>query len=104
MNRLERLITALWIAALLFALLPLAHVLRKLSGLRDLESVPGIADALQRAPALLVTFYYRTIEHPMPDGAVRTELRLMARFAEPGVDDLGDETLPATSPPGSPRR
>ncbi|MEJ2383885.1 MAG: DUF2066 domain-containing protein [Xanthomonadales bacterium] len=66
----------------------LAHVLRKLSGLRDLESVPGIADALQRAPALLVTFYYRTIEHPMPDGAVRTELRLMARFAEPGVDDL----------------
>ena len=66
----------------------LAHVLRKLSGARDLESVPGIADALQYAPSLLITFYYRTIEHPMPDGAVREELRLLARFDEPGVDEL----------------
>ena len=66
----------------------LAHVLRKLSGARDLEAVPGIEDALQGASALLVSFYYRTVEHPMPDGAVREELRLLARFAEPGVDDL----------------
>ena len=66
----------------------LAHVLRKLSGARDLEAVPGIEDALQGASALLVSFYYQTVEHPMPDGAVREELRLLARFAEPGVDDL----------------
>ena len=68
--------------------LALAHVLRKLSGTRDLASLPGIEDALQRAPSLLLTFYYRTVEHPMPDGAVREELRLLARFAQPGVDEL----------------
>jgi hypothetical protein len=50
--------------------------------------VPGLADALQTAPSLLVTFSYETVEHPLPDGAVREELRLMARFAEPGVDAL----------------
>ena len=33
----------------------LAHVLRKLSGARDLEAVPGIEDALQGASALLVS-------------------------------------------------
>jgi hypothetical protein len=66
----------------------LAHVLRKLSGTRDLESVPGFAEALQGASSLLVTFYYQTVEQPLPDGAVREELRLLARFSETGVDAL----------------
>jgi hypothetical protein len=66
----------------------LAHVLRKLSGQPELPDVPGLEVALEGAPGLLVTFYYQTVEHPMADGAVRTELRLLARFAEAGVDEL----------------
>jgi hypothetical protein len=66
----------------------LAHVLRKLSGVRDFGAYPDLDDALRQAPALLVTFYYQTVELPLAEGAVRTELRLYAQFAEAGVDEL----------------
>jgi len=66
----------------------LANVLAKLSGERELERFPGADAALGRAESLLITFFYRTVEHPMADGALRRELRLMARFDPGRVDEL----------------
>ncbi len=66
----------------------LAQVLAKLSGERDLARFPGVETATRRAESLLITFFYRTVEHPMADGAVRSELRLLARFDPGRVDGL----------------
>lgn len=70
--------------------LPLAleQVLQKLSGLRYFDDYPLIGPALDRAPSILLSYYYRNLEYPLADGSQASELRLVARFSKPEVDEM----------------
>ena len=70
--------------------LPLAleQVLVKLSGLPHFEDRPLVRPALERAPAILLSYHYRNVVRPGPDGAEVPEQRLVARFSPAEVDDL----------------
>lgn len=70
--------------------LPLAleQVLQKLSGLRRLDDYPLVQPALEDASGILITYYYRNVEYPLADGSEASELRLVARFSPPEVDEM----------------
>jgi hypothetical protein len=70
--------------------LPLAleQVLGKLSGLSQFADRPLVAQSLGRAPSIVLSYHYRNVTHPGPDGGEITELRLVARFAQAEVDEL----------------
>lgn len=70
--------------------LPLAleQVLQKLSGLRYFDDYPLIGPALDRAPGILLSYHYRNLEYSLADGSLANELRLVARFSAPDVDEM----------------
>lgn len=70
--------------------LPLAllQVLQKLSGLRFFDDYPMVSESLKGADSLLLSSYYRNQEQTYADGSIGTELRLVARFSEPAVNEL----------------
>lgn len=70
--------------------LPLAlqHVLQKLSGLRWFDDYPLVEPSLSRAPDMVLSYYYRKVGQLRSDGEVQEELRLVARFSPPAVDEL----------------
>jgi hypothetical protein len=70
--------------------LPLAlmQVLQKLSGLRHFDMYPLVEDSLDSAGSMLVSFHYRNAEEILADGSVFNELRLVAQFSEPEVNEL----------------
>jgi hypothetical protein len=70
--------------------LPLAleHVLQKLSGLRQFDDYPLLGPALERAPEMVLSYYYAKVPGPEADGSESEELRLVARFAEAAVDEM----------------
>ena len=68
--------------------LALLQVLQKLSGLRFFDDYPLVADSLNDAEQLLVSFHYRNDEQSLSDGATGDNLKLVARFSEPAVNDL----------------
>jgi hypothetical protein len=70
--------------------LPLAlkQVLQKISGLRWLDDNPLVDVGLGRAPDILLSYYYRDVKYPLADGSEASELRLVARFSEPAVDEM----------------
>lgn len=75
--------------------LPMAllQVLQKLSGLRQIDDAPLfdyqlLDNALNSADSILVSFHYRNEEKTLADGSVITNLRLVARFSEPDVNEL----------------
>jgi hypothetical protein len=70
--------------------LPLAlmQVLQKLSGLRHFDMYPLVEDSLDSAGSMLVSFHYRNAEGILADGSVFNELRLVAQFSEPEVNEL----------------
>lgn len=85
--------------------LPLAleQVLQKLSGLRGFEDYPLVQPALERAPALLLSYHYRNAEYLLADGSRESQLRLVARFSEPDVDEMARALqLPLWQPDRSP--
>lgn len=70
--------------------LPLAleQVLGKLSGLPHFADRPLVRPALERAPAILLSYHYRNVVLTGPDGGEVRAQRLVARFSPPAVDDL----------------
>ena len=68
--------------------LALAQVLSKLSGLPHFEDRPLVGPALERAPAILLSYHYRNVERPGTDGGEGSEQRLFARFSRPDIDAL----------------
>jgi hypothetical protein len=70
--------------------LPLAleQVLRKLSGLPQFADRALVEPALGRAPSILLSYHYRNVTLPRPDAGEAAELRLVARFSRPEVDEL----------------
>lgn len=68
--------------------LALAQVLGKLSGLPHFEDRPLVGPALERAPAILLSYHYRNVTRPGPGGSEVPEQRLVARFSRPEVDEL----------------
>lgn len=70
--------------------LPLAllQVIQKLSGLRHFDRYPLVEESLATAGSMLISFHYRNVEKMLADGEVLEELRLVARFSEPEVDEL----------------
>jgi len=70
--------------------LPLAlqQVLQKLSGLRWFDDYPLVEPSLARAPDLVLSYYYRKAEQLAYDGTASEDLRLVARFSPPAVDEL----------------
>lgn len=72
------------------AMLPeaLLHVLRKLSGQRDISPGPALDAAMSRAGELLIAFGYSEAILPQPDGTKERSLRLEARFSPPAMDAL----------------
>ena len=68
--------------------LALMHVLQKISGLRSFEEFPLVEPALAQAPAMVVSFYYQSVESTLADGSVSQELRLVAKFSANAVDEL----------------
>ena len=83
--------------------LALAHVLQKLSGVRRLDDYPLVAPALDRAPEMVLSYHYRSAPGLLPDGSEIEELRLVARFAEPAVDEMLRATeLPLWQPQRKP--
>lgn len=70
--------------------LPLAlmHVLRKLSGQREIPPQPTLDDALANAGNMVLAFGYREVPRTQADGTQVRELLLEARFSPPDVDRL----------------
>jgi uncharacterized protein len=70
--------------------LPLAleQVLSKLSGLPQFADRPLVEPALGRAPSIVLSYFYRNVTLRRADGGEAAELRLVARFAQPEVDEL----------------
>lgn len=66
----------------------LKQVLQKLSGLRDFDEYPLVDESLKIADSIVVSFYYRNQQQMQADGSMRNELRLVAKFSEPAVNDL----------------
>lgn len=66
----------------------LRQVLTKHSGLRDFGDYPQVESALSAAGSMLLSFYYRNVEVPLPDGTSRPETRLVAQFQPESVDQL----------------
>ncbi len=66
----------------------LLHVLRKLSGEREIPAQPALDEALASAGDLLLAFGYRESPRTLADGTETTELELVARFSPPEVDQL----------------
>lgn len=64
----------------------LIRVLQKLSGQREMPISPPLEQALNNAERLLVSFRYKNIERTGPDGSLRNELRLVARFMQLEID------------------
>ena len=75
--------------------LALANALEKHSGMRGLETLPGVPEAIANAPSLLVSYHYEMAELPRGDGSVQEELRLRASFSGARVNELArDLALP----------
>jgi hypothetical protein len=68
--------------------LALAHVLRKLSGLRNFDEYPVVEPALGRASSIVVSFHYRNVPTLLSDGSETEGPRLVARFSPQEVDRL----------------
>jgi hypothetical protein len=68
--------------------LALAQVLGKLSGLPHFDDRPLVRPALERAPAILLSYHYRNVVRPGPGGGEVPAQRLVARFSPPEVDEL----------------
>lgn len=68
--------------------LAFAHVLRKLSGLRDLPETPEVEAALAKADALVIAFGYRNVSRLSPDGSELEQLQLEVRFAPGPTDEV----------------
>ena len=66
----------------------LEHVLQKYGGVRELGEVEGMDVALEGASSIMLTFYYRNVEREQADGSVLNELRLVAKFSPPEVEEL----------------
>jgi len=68
--------------------LALVNVLQKLSGLREFDDYPLLYPALERAPDMLLSYWYSKANLTLADGSEVEELRLVARFAESAVDEM----------------
>ncbi len=66
----------------------LRHVLRKLSGERELPPDPALDEALAGAANLVLAFGYREDALALPDGTEQERLLLVANFAPPAVDQV----------------
>jgi hypothetical protein len=66
----------------------LLQVLQKLSGLRDFADYPMLSESLRSAESYVVSFYYRNQPQLLADGGTQTELKLVAKFSEPAVNEL----------------
>lgn len=66
----------------------LLHVLRKLSGQRELERTEALERALAGAKGLATAFQYLEVERMQPDGTTTGELRLVVNFRPEAVDRL----------------
>jgi hypothetical protein len=77
----------------------LVHVLGRWSGLRRLEEQPAAAEAVQNAQSYLVSFHYQSVELPLSDGSSQEQLRLIAAFAPPRVDELAHQLQLPLWPP-----
>ena len=66
----------------------LAQVLSKHTGLRDVRSDPAVRSQLAAAGDMLLTYSYRTVFEPGPDGTEIPRLRLVAQYLPEPVDDL----------------
>jgi len=85
--------------------LPLAleHVLQKLSGLRQFDDYPLLRPALERAPELVLSYYYDKVPVLQADATEADELRLIARFDKAAVDEMARALqLPLWQPQRSP--
>lgn len=81
----------------------LQQVLAKLSGLASFEDRPEVGAALGQASALAVSFYYRNLAIPLPDGTAADQLQLVASFASRPVDELRRQLqLPVWQPERKP--
>jgi hypothetical protein len=69
----------------------LIRVLQKLSGKREMPLSLVLDDALTNAEGMLRSFRYRNVDRVGPDGTQKTELRLVASFLQPEVDELVQE-------------
>lgn len=69
----------------------LLQVLQKHSGMRELPLQPALDRALRNASRMLLSFHYRSHERAQPDGAVDTELRLVASFLPQAVEEVVQE-------------
>lgn len=69
----------------------LANALSRITGLRNLESVPEAGQGLRGAAGIVLSYYYLNRELLLPDGGTRDELRLVAEFSPQRVDELVSE-------------
>ncbi|MGD8579447.1 MAG: DUF2066 domain-containing protein [Lysobacterales bacterium] len=70
--------------------LPLAleQVLGKLSGLRQFDDYPGLDSVLDQASSAVLSYYYRNVGKALADGSQSEQLRLVARFSDPQVEEF----------------
>lgn len=68
--------------------LALAHVLQKVSGLRNFDDYPVVEPALRRASSIVVSFHYRKAAILLSDGSELQENRLVAKFSAQEVDKM----------------
>jgi hypothetical protein len=66
----------------------LIQVLQKLSGQRELPVSPMLNELLNDASRLLRSYRYTTVDLTAGDGSITEELRLVAQFMQPGVDQI----------------
>jgi len=66
----------------------LLQVLQKLSGQREIPLSPALDDALNNAARLLRSYRYKKVDIAVADGTVTEELRLVAQFMQPEVDQV----------------
>lgn len=66
----------------------LVQVLQKLSGQRELPLSPALDEARNKAAHLLRSYRYAKVDRTADDGTVTQELRLVAQFMQPEVDQI----------------
>ncbi len=64
----------------------LIQVLQKLSGQREMPISLSLDEALDNADRILLSFRYKNVERVGPDGSIKQELWLVARFMQHEID------------------
>lgn len=68
----------------------LEQVLQKLTGLREFDDPDSVRAALVDARSMAISYYYRNLSLPQPDGTLDEQRQLVARFNPAAVDRLMD--------------